>query len=203
MKIKNLRDLFVNELRDIYHAEKQILKALPKMAKAASDSELRSAFEEHLEQTRNQVNRIETVFEEIEYKAKAKTCEAMQGLVTEGEDLIETAHDPDTRDAGLIASAQKVEHYEIATYGCLVSWAGQLGLNRASELLKETLAEEKATDEKLTSLAERKTNPKAEEPGTEGSRMRRSEQGGTERWEEEAGDTETEGGRIEHHEVTV
>lgn len=196
MKIKNLRDLFISELRDIYHAEKQILKALPKMAKAASDDDLRSAFEEHLEQTRNQVNRLESVFEELEQKARAKTCEAMEGLVTEGEDLIETATDPDTLDAGLIASAQKVEHYEIASYGCLISWAGQLGLARSSELLKETLAEEKATDEKLTSLAERIINPKAEEPQAE-----QAEQGEKEHWEAQQG--EREPSHAEQQEVGV
>jgi len=163
MKIKNLEDLFVAELRDIYHAEKQLLKALPRMARACESGELRNAFQEHLEQTRHQVERLEDVFAELDQKAKGKTCEAMEGLVNEGKDVMDNAVEPATRDAGLIASAQKVEHYEIASYGCLVSWAEQLGHQRSVELLKQTLAEEKAADRKLTELAERSTNRKAEQ----------------------------------------
>jgi len=163
MKIRNLEDLFVAELRDIYHAEKQLLKALPRMARASGSGELRNAFQEHLEQTQHQVERLEDVFAELDQKAKGKTCEAMEGLVAEGKDVINNAVEPDARDAGLIASAQKVEHYEIASYGCLVSWAEQLGHQRAVELLKQTLAEEKAADQKLTELAERRTNREAQQ----------------------------------------
>jgi ferritin-like metal-binding protein YciE len=163
MKLKNLQDLFVHELRDIYNAEKQILKALPKMAKAASSDELRAAFEEHLEQTRHQVERLEEVFEDFGQKVKGRTCEAMEGLVEEGSDLMDDVSDDATLDAGLIAAAQKVEHYEIAAYGCLVSWARQLGHQRAVDLLRQTLDEEKAADQKLTTLAEHKTNIEADD----------------------------------------
>jgi ferritin-like metal-binding protein YciE len=163
MKLKNLHDLFVHELRDIYNAEKQILKALPKMAKACSSNELRAAFEEHLEQTRHQVERLEQVFEDFDQKAKGRTCEAMEGLVEEGADLMDEVSADATLDAGLIAAAQKVEHYEIAAYGCLLSWARQLGHERSVDLLRQTLDEEKAADQKLTTLAEHKTNIEADE----------------------------------------
>jgi len=196
MKIKNLRDLFLNEMRDIYHAEKQILKALPKMARAASSNDLRAAFAVHLEQTQNQVTRLEAVFEELEHKAKGRTCEAMEGLVAEGEDLIDHTSDPATRDAGLIAAAQKVEHYEIATYGCLVSWAKQLGLTQAASLLQQTLGEEEVTDERLTFLAESQTNRSAEHFESGECRRGNGEHRETEPWEAEPG-------AIEPHEVTV
>jgi ferritin-like metal-binding protein YciE len=160
MKIKNLHDLFVQELRDTYHAEKQLVKALPKMAKAATSDDLRTAFEDHLEETKNHVTRIEDVFGEIDQKATAKTCEAMKGLVTEGSEMIEETEE-EARDAGLIAAAQKVEHYEIASYGCLVTWAKELGHENAANLLQETLDEEKAADEKLNSLALQSSNAEA------------------------------------------
>jgi ferritin-like metal-binding protein YciE len=172
MKIRNLHDLFVHELRDIYHAEKQITKALPKLAKAACSDELRAAFEEHFEQTRRQIERLEEVFDELDLKPKGKTCEAMEGLISEGADLTDKTDDDTTCDAGLIASAQKVEHYEIASYGCLISWAQQLDLHRVVELLRQTLAEEKTTDQKLTALAERKSNVQAERTGGETDQAR-------------------------------
>jgi len=162
MKIKNLHDLFVQELRDMYHAEKQLVKALPKMAKASVNDELRTAFEDHLEETKNHVTRLEDVFGEIEQKATAKTCEGMKGLVSEGSEVMDDA-DEEARDAALIAAAQKVEHYEIASYGCLVAWAKELGFQTAAELLNETLEEEKAADAKLNELALQRANAEARE----------------------------------------
>lgn len=165
MKVRNLHDLFVSELRDIYHAEKQLTRALKKMAAAASSEQLAEAFREHLQQTERQVARLEEVFATVEQKPRAKTCEAMAGLIEEAEDLVDSVSDEAACDAGLVASAQKVEHYEIATYGTLATWADQLGLSRAAQLLKETLAEEKAADQKLTTLAEGALNLRAEHAG--------------------------------------
>jgi len=162
MKCANLEDLFLHQLRDAYHAEKQLVKALPKMAKSASSDELRSAFEQHLEETRRQVERLESVFEEINQKAKGTTCEAMEGLIEEGKEIIDMDGEDAVRDAGLIAAAQKVEHYEIATYGCLRTWAQQMGHNHVADLLNQTLNEEKATDEKLNALAEQAINQEAQ-----------------------------------------
>jgi len=159
MTINNLADLFQMELQDIYDAEHQLVKALPKMAQAASSQELRSAFEQHLAQTQQQIQRLETVFKQLNQSAQRKTCEAMQGLVEEGQEILSIGEE--ARDAGLIAAAQKVEHYEIASYGCLVTWAQQLGHQESANLLKQTLGEEKATDEKLTVLAEAAVNVKA------------------------------------------
>lgn len=161
MKIETLHDLFIAELRDLYHAEKQLTKALPKMAKATNSSELRTAIEEHLEETRHQVERLEQVFERMGMAARAKKCEAMKGLIEEGQELLEEDMAPEVSDAGIIAAAQKVEHYEIASYGTLCTWAEQLGQNEALELLKQTLQEEKAADEKLTQLAEAGVNQAA------------------------------------------
>ena len=141
MKQRNLNDLFIDQLRDIYDAEKQLVKALPKMAKAAHSTELRDGFTHHLEQTERQVERLEKVFEAAGHKAKAKTCEAMKGLVEEGKEMIDLNAEDDVRDAGLIAAAQKVEHYEIASYGCLCTWAEQLGFSEGQRLLHETLEE--------------------------------------------------------------
>jgi len=161
MKQRTLHDLFIDQLRDAYDAEKQLVKALPKMAKAAHSTELRDGFTQHLEETERQVERLEKVFETAGYKAKAKTCEAMKGLVEEGKEIIDLKANPDVRDAGLIAAAQKVEHYEIASYGCLCTWAEQLGYHDAQRLLHETLDEEKRTDEKLTELAQANINAAA------------------------------------------
>ena len=154
MSMNALRDLFIDELRDVLSAEKQLLKALPKMAKAATSPELRSGFETHLAETQIQVERLVQVFESIDQTARAKTCKAMKGLIEEGSELMEEDAAPDVMDAALIAAAQKVEHYEIATYGTLATWAKLLGYKKALSLLVKTLEEEKATDEKLSQLAE-------------------------------------------------
>lgn len=166
MKLRSLHDLFEHELRDVYDAERQLVKALRKMAKAASASELRSAFENHLTETEGQVNRLETVFAECDLKPKGRTCEAMKGLIEEGKTIISSSVDEATGDAGLIAAAQKAEHYEIASYGCLSSWARQLGYGEAARLLDETLAEEKNADAKLSQLAEANINQQANPNGT-------------------------------------
>lgn len=158
MKMKTLKDLYVEELRDLYSAESQILKALPKMAKAASSSELQAAFTEHLEQTKGHVSRLEQVFEALGEKPTGKTCKAMQGLVAEGEELISEKPEPTVLDAGLIAAAQRVEHYEMAGYGTVRTFASQLGEKAAAKLLQQTLDEEGETDKKLTGLAENLIN---------------------------------------------
>lgn len=162
MSMSSLRDLFEMELKDIYYAEKALVKALPKMAKGATSQDLKEGIEAHLEQTKGQVERLEQVFELIEIPAKGKKCEAMEGLIAEGASLLEEDADPEVLDAGIIAAAQKVEHYEIASYGTLCTWAKQLGLDEAAELLGATLAEEKETDEKLSELAESQINSAAE-----------------------------------------
>jgi len=138
MKIKSLQDLLVDQLKDLYNAENQLVKALPKMAKAATSPDLKACFQEHLEQTKGQVERLERVFEELGTRAKGKTCEAMEGLIEEGKSLMEEDIDPTVLDAGLICAAQKVEHYEMAGYGCVRTWARQLGLEQAANLLQET-----------------------------------------------------------------
>jgi ferritin-like metal-binding protein YciE len=158
MKLKTIEDLLHNQVRDLYDAEKQLVKALPKLAKAASSPKLRKAFEDHLSQTKGQVARLEEVFRHLHHSPKGKTCEAMKGLIEEGEEMIEVQAEPEIRDAGLIAAAQKVEHYEIAGYGCLRTWAEQLSLGEVSRLLEETLKEEKQADELLTQIAEREVN---------------------------------------------
>jgi len=160
--LKTLDDLFVHGLKDIYSAEKQLVKALPKMAKAASSEKLRAGFEEHLEQTRGHVERLETIFKALDASTRGVKCAAMEGLVEEGAEMIGEDAEPAVRDAGLIAAAQKVEHYEIASYGTLAAFAELLGHSDAVELLRQTLAEEKETDEKLTQLAESEINMSAE-----------------------------------------
>ena len=158
-----LKELFVEELKDIYWAEKHLVKALPKMAKAATSEELMNAFQNHLAQTEEQIGRVEQVFEVLEMTARAKKCEAMEGLVMEAQQAIEdTDKGTATRDAALIISAQKVEHYEIASYGSLVQLAKTIGLNDAIELLQQTLDEEKETDVLLTELAVSTVNINAE-----------------------------------------
>ena len=161
MKIDSLDTLLEEELKDIYSAEKQLLKALPKMAKKASSDKLRTAFEEHLTVTEGQVTRLEEVFEALGKTAKAKTCKAMQGLIEEATELMEEDADDGVMDAGLIAAAQKVEHYEIASYGTVRTWANLCGNEDAAELLQETLDEETEADQKLTQLAENLVNPAA------------------------------------------
>lgn len=168
-----LQELFVDELRDVYDAEKQIVKALPKVIRAASSANLRSALEEHLEQTRGQVERLEQVFEHLELKARGKHCTGMEGILEEGKDLINEKEKGEVLDAGLIAAAQRVEHYEISVYGTLASWARQLGMDEPVTLLEQTLEEEKATDKRLTMLAEGDTNPAAKGGGRAAARGRR------------------------------
>jgi ferritin-like metal-binding protein YciE len=161
-KEKTLSDLFEDTLKDIYFAEKKILTTLPKMAKAASNPDLKAAFEKHRTETEGQVARLEKVFGIIDVKPVAKTCDAIMGIVKEGEGIIEDYKGTAALDAGLVAVAQAVEHYEIARYGTLKCWAGELGLDDAVELLDETLEEEKDTDEALTDLAESVVNLEAE-----------------------------------------
>jgi ferritin-like metal-binding protein YciE len=162
MKSETLEDLFVDELKDQYDAEKQLVKALPKMAKAAMSADLKQAFTGHLDETKGHVTRLEKVFELLEMKAQGKTCEAMKGLVTEGGEAIEE-HEGSVRDAALIAAAQRVEHYEIAGYGTLLSFAQQLGHDKVAKLLQATLDEEKDADERLSEIAESEVNPQAME----------------------------------------
>ena len=162
MAIESLKDLFVEELRDLYDAENQLIKALPKMAEASNSEELREAFEEHLEQTKGHAQRLETIFESLGQKAKAKKCKGMEGLIKEGSEMIDEDMDPDVKDAGLIGAAQRVEHYEIAGYGTARTFASQLGEDEAASLLQQTLDEEKETDAKLNDLAS-EINVEAEE----------------------------------------
>lgn len=158
-----LHQLLLDELADILNAEQQLLKALPKMAKAANSDELREAFESHLEETQNQVSRLEEVFSALDETPKRKKCKAMEGLLEEGKEMMEEKKDSAALDAALIAAAQKVEHYEIASYGSVCAWAEMLGHSDALELLQETLAEEKDADEKLTQIAESVANIQAEQ----------------------------------------
>jgi ferritin-like metal-binding protein YciE len=153
MQTTALRKLYVDELKDLFSAENQLLKALPKMAKAADADELRSAFEDHLGQTRGHVARLEKIFREMGESPKGKKCKGMEGLIVEGGEMIEEDPGPEELDAGLIAAAQRVEHYEMAGYGCVKTYATLLGEDRAAALLSETLGEEKAADSKLTDIA--------------------------------------------------
>ena len=155
MKLDSMRDLLIHELRDLYSAENQIIKALPKMAKAASSEELRQAFEEHLEQTKGQVERLDQIFESLEVSSRGPKCKAMEGLIEEGKELLEEEDvDEAVLDAALIAAAQRVEHYEIAGYGCARTFARLLGEEEAADLLQMTLDEEADTDKRLTDIAE-------------------------------------------------
>lgn len=161
MKMEDLSDLFHDELKDIYDAEHQLVKALPKMAKAATSPKLKAAFEKHLEQTEEHINRLDKVFEIIDKKPSRKTCKAMKGLIEEGEEVLKEKMDEEVRDAALIASAQRVEHYEMAGYGCLRTWAKLMGHADAQKILQTTLDEEGETDHLLTKLAEGGINVKA------------------------------------------
>jgi ferritin-like metal-binding protein YciE len=161
-KTKTLQDLFHDTLKDIYFAEKKILAALPKMAKAAHNEDLKAAFEKHHAQTEDQVARLEKVFAEIDAKPQGKTCDAIMGILTEGQDVIKEYKGAPALDAGLISAAQAVEHYEIARYGTLATWADELGLTQAAKLLKQTLGEEEETDQSLTELAETVVNQQAQ-----------------------------------------
>lgn len=161
MKLESLRDLLIAQLQDLYDAEQRITKALPKLAKAATSPELKAAFEKHLAETEGQVGRLEQAFEALGEKAKKKTCLAIKGLIEEGEETIKEDAEPEVKDAALIAAAQRVEHYEIAGYGTLCTYAKLLKEKEVLKLLKETMAEEVATDESLTELAESTINLQA------------------------------------------
>src|ERR1043166_452791 len=161
MKLDKLQKLYTNELRDLYNAENQLLKALPKMAKAASSQELKDAFGKHLEQTKTHVERLEQVFEELDEKPKGKTCHGMKGLIEEGSEILNEDGDDSVLDAGIIVAAQKVEHYEIAAYGSVRTFAHLLGKDKAAKLLQSTLNEESETNEILNRLAESIVNPEA------------------------------------------
>ncbi|MBM6596251.1 YciE/YciF ferroxidase family protein [Microvirga pudoricolor] len=160
-KEKTLDDLFLHTLKDIYYAEKQILKSLPKMAKAAESDELRQAFELHREETEGQIDRLEQIFELLGKPARGVACEAINGIIEESKEIMEDFADSEALDAGILSSAQAVEHYEITRYGTLKTWASQLGLNDAASLLDQNLQEEKKTDKLLSQLAEARVNAKA------------------------------------------
>jgi ferritin-like metal-binding protein YciE len=161
MALASLQDLFLDELKDAYHGEKQLLKALPRMAKAAQSSALRAAFTKHLGETEGQVRRLEQVFKNLGERAIGKRCKGIEGIVEEGKDIMEEEGSEAVIDAALIAAAQRVEHYEIASYGCLITYADLLDNREAVRLLEQTLAEEEAADEALTTLGERGINQAA------------------------------------------
>lgn len=167
MEINSLRELYVDHLRDLYDAEKQLIKALPKMAKEATSDELRQGIEEHLEQTRGHAERLEQIFEQLGEKPKGKKCKGMQGVIEEGSEILKEDMEEDTKDAAIIAAAQRVEHYEIAGYGTARTYANLLDENEAADLLQQTLDEEKETDQKLTQLAEEINVEAAEGSGEE------------------------------------
>lgn len=163
MHMQDLRDLMTDELKDLYSAETQLVKAMPKMMECATSDQLRQSFQMHFEQTQRQVKRLEQIFQQMGESPEGETCEAMQGLVAEAQELIGQKGDidPEVMDAALIAAAQKVEHYEIASYGTACTWAGMLGESEAKNLLGQSLEEEKQTDQKLTTLAEQSVNRQA------------------------------------------
>ena len=161
-KMATLDDLYTDLLKDLYSAEKQLVKALPKLAKNAQSPDLQKAFQEHLKQTEGQVNRIERIFSDMDGSPRGKKCVGMEGLIEEGNELLQEDVEPDVLDAGLIAAAQKVEHYEIAGYGTARAWAQRLGYDQAARLLQETLEEELKANEKLTRIAESHVNMEAQ-----------------------------------------
>ena len=161
MAVKNMQDLLIEELRDIYHAEKQLTRALPKMARAASNEQLKQAFTQHLEETQGQIERLEQVFEKLDTRTRGKHCHAMEGLIEEAKEIMEMGLAPELQDVALIAAAQKVEHYEIAGYGTLHALAQSAGLDEVAQLLEQTLNEEKKTDELLNKIAISDVNKKA------------------------------------------
>jgi ferritin-like metal-binding protein YciE len=160
-KMHTLEDMYVDLLKDLYSAEKQLVKALPKIAKSAQSSDLQKAFQDHLRQTEGHVERIERIFSDLEGSPRGKKCVGMEGLIEEGSELMKEDAEPEVLDAGLIAAAQKVEHYEIASYGTARAWAQRLGYNDATRLLQQTLEEESAANEKLTRIAESHINVEA------------------------------------------
>jgi ferritin-like metal-binding protein YciE len=161
MTVRTTRELLLDELRDIYHAEKQLVRALPKLAKAAKADKLRQAFEHHLDETKGQVERLDQVFEQLDARSSGKRCEAMEGLIEEAKEMMEEIKTPEVLDAALIVGAQKVEHYEIASYGSVCALAEALGQNDVKKLLEQTLNEEKAADQKLNKLAISEVNKSA------------------------------------------
>jgi len=161
MKIESMEDLFLEQIEDLYDAEKRLVKALPKMADATTSNQLRQAFQSHLLETEGHVDRLEQIFQQLNKSPKSQTCEAMKGLIDEGEETIDAIEESTLRDAGLIAAANRVEHYEIAGYGSAKAFTTILGHDRAVSLLDRTLEEEKAADQKLTSLAESMINDEA------------------------------------------
>lgn len=161
LKLESVQDLFLAELRDLHDAEKQLVDALPKMADAASSRELKEAFSHHLEETKKHVTRLDQIFKNLSEEPKGQTCEAMKGLIKEGEEFIRAKGEPEVRDAGLIGAAQRVEHYEMAGYGTAKTLAQRLGFLDIAKILDTTLKEEKAADEKLTTVAEGNVNPTA------------------------------------------
>jgi ferritin-like metal-binding protein YciE len=167
VEVNSLKDLYIDQLKDLYDAENQILKALPKMVKAASDRELQRAFTQHEKITQRQVQRLERIFKDLEHSPRGKKCVGMQGLIEEAQELIKETDDADTLDAGLIAKAQHVEHYEMAGYGTVRTYAQHLGLERHAQLLQETLDEEGEADKRLTQLAESSINIEAQQPDRE------------------------------------
>jgi ferritin-like metal-binding protein YciE len=191
MKMKTLHDLLIDQLKDLYSAESQLVKALPKMAKAASNAELQAGFEEHLEQTKEQAARLEKICKNLGVSPKGKTCAGMEGLIEEGKELMEEDAAASVLDAGLIAAAQKVEHYEIAAYGTARTWAEQLELDDAVGLLEQSLAEEKETDEKLSEIATSIVNEDAE-AGTDEAEEEEEDEGAE---EEETATTRRRAGR--------
>ena len=161
MSVKTLNDLFVETLKDLYYVEKKLVKTLPKMSEKATSPELRQAMEDHLRETETHVQRLEQVFELLDQRASAKTCEALEGLIREADETTGEIEDQQTLDAALISSAQTVEHYEIARYGTLACWAAEIGNTEVAELLEQTLEEEKAADERLSVIAEDQINQRA------------------------------------------
>jgi len=161
MKLENLNALFVQQLRDLYSAENQLIEALPKLASKATEPSLKKAFEGHLKETKKHAERIETILKDLGEKAEGETCKAMKGLVAEGAEMMKADADSDVMDAGLIADAQRVEHYEIAAYGTVCTYAKELGLDSAQKLLEQTLQEEKNANDKLTDIATGKVNARA------------------------------------------
>jgi ferritin-like metal-binding protein YciE len=166
-KQKTLNDLFLDGLKDIYHAEKQVLRALPKMARAVNNDQLRQSLEQHREETNGQIERLERLFELVEKRASGKPCQAMQGLIEEGQEHLEEYKDSPALDAAIIAANQGIEHYEIARYGTMRTWAQQLGMTEAVQLIEQTLEEEKKTDQLLTQMAEQSANQEAEQQAAE------------------------------------
>jgi ferritin-like metal-binding protein YciE len=175
--LESLGELLQDELKDIYDAEKQLTKALPKLAKKATSPDLKDAFQEHLQQTETHIERLEQVFDQLGMPPRGKRCEGMKHLIAEGDEMIKDADDDDTRDALMIAAAQKVEHYEISAYGTLRTWANLLGHNDAAALFEETLEEEKETDMKLTGIAESHVNAEAATESDDEEEASRSRKG--------------------------